>query len=117
MNGVSTELFVTLGLALVSVALAGFAFWRTGRTPNVDEALAEVMGQLSGMERAVKTAQAYVLAAEQLWQSGKLNKESRFAYVLERLEAAFPGVDEEILTDSIEAAVAWMKLWLKRDAP
>lgn len=117
MEALTTEVFVTLGLALAAVALAGVAFWRTGNAPSVDEALSEVMGQLSGMERAVKTAQAYVLAAEQLWQSGKLAKESRFTWVLERLEAAFPAVDEEVLTDSIEAAVAWMKLWLAREMP
>lgn len=110
MEAIATEWIVTLVLALGAAVLAGFAFWRSGKAPTVQEALEAVSLQLTDIERATKSAREYVLAAEQLWSTGRLDKEGRLLWVLVRLRAAFPGISEEVLTDSIESAVAWMKL-------
>jgi hypothetical protein len=116
MQAISIEAMVILLLALAAVVLAGLAFWRSGKTPTVAAALGEVSSQLTDIERAAQTAREYVLAAEQLWQTGRLTRDSRFTWVLARLRTAFPGISEEVLTDSIESGVAWLKLALREKA-
>jgi hypothetical protein len=116
METVSMEWIVTLVLALAAVVLAGVAFWRSGRTPKVPDALEAVSAQLTDIEKATKSAREYVLAAEQLWKTGRLAKESRFSWVLQKLRTALPGISEEVLTDSIESGVAWLKLALGEKA-
>lgn len=59
---------------------------------------------------AAETAEVLVSAAEQLWLSGKLPKEGRFPYVLNRLVAEFPAINQQQLEATIEAAVYWLKV-------
>lgn len=107
------ETILALVMTLVAVGLAGFAFYRSGKTPTVTTVLEGVSQGLSDIEWAAGAAREYVLAAEQLWQTGRLDKESRLVWVLERLRAAFPEISEETLRNSIESAVAWMKLGVR----
>ena len=60
MATLSTEALVTLVLALVSAVLAGFAFWRSGKTPTVAGALEAVSGQMTDIERATQSAREFI---------------------------------------------------------
>ncbi|RIK41616.1 MAG: hypothetical protein DCC55_11405 [Chloroflexi bacterium] len=62
------------------------------------------------IQTAAGAARELVLAAEQLWLSGKITKHERYQYVLTRLQEIFPDMEDDTLAGSIEAAVAWMKL-------
>lgn len=50
-----------------------------------------------------------VEAAEQLYQSGKLQKDLRYRYVLEQLKERFPGLDDQDIQAFVESAVFWLK--------
>ena len=87
--------------AVLSVALFVLVWVRT-RPQTVEEA----MGSFQEVAELAKTA---VLAAEQLWLSGKLPKDERFAYAMELLSKEFPMLDMEQVSASIEAGVYWLK--------
>lgn len=86
---------------LLSVVLLALVWMRT-RPQSVEEA----MGSFQEVAELAKTA---VLAAEQLWLSGKLPKDERFAYAMELLSKEFPMLDMEQVSASIEAGVYWLK--------
>lgn len=75
-----------------------------------DVTIETVTDALSDIELAAGAAKQWVLAAEQLWVTGKLEKDARFEYVLDKLQDIYPGIDEDTLTGSIEAAVRWAKM-------
>lgn len=74
-----------------------------------------VADKLTDFQRAVGEARELVLAAEQLWQTGRLEKDDRFNWTMGRLTESFPNLDEETLVGSIEAAVGWMKILRGRE--
>lgn len=104
-------------LSLAAAVLAGFAFWRSGKTPTVETALESVSAGLSDIETAAGAAKEYVAAAEQLWKTGRLDKEGRLGYALGRLAKAYPWIPEETLIDSLEAGVTWLHLAEAKAAP
>lgn len=65
---------------------------------------------ISDIELAAAAAREWVLAAQQLYETGKLDREQRFEWVLFRLQATFPELTEDTLAGGIEAAVQWMKV-------
>lgn len=110
-------LILGLVVAVAAAVMAGLAFWRAGTAPGVTSLLEAMEEGLTDIETAAGAAREYVLAAEQLWETGRLDKDNRLIWVLERLQGAFPSIADETLIDSIEAAVAWMKLGEKKIAP
>ena len=101
---------LTLIVVLAGAVLAGIAAYRSGKVPATVETVSEmVVDAVSDIEVAAGAAQEYVCAAEQLWKTCKLTKDSRFSWVLWRLKEAFPAIPEETLKANIEAAVMWLK--------
>lgn len=68
-----------------------------------------IAGAIGQIQQASETAKALVMAAEQLWLTGELQKDDRLYYVMERLQTAWPSLDEEQLRATAEAAVYWLK--------
>lgn len=64
---------------------------------------------------AVTVAQQLVGAAEQLWLTGKLPKESRYNWVYDKMAETFPELNAGQLIALIEGAVFWLKV--ATDAP
>jgi hypothetical protein len=71
----------------------------------------------SDIERAAGTAREIVMAAEQLWVTGKLAKSARRDWALAQLKEFFPGMDDETLIKSIEASVQWLRILRREPAP
>lgn len=104
------QTIVLLIVAAAALIMAGVGLYSVRRPLSVPGVLGATGDALSDIETAAGAAREYVLAAEQMWVSGRIDKESRLNYVLDRLVTAFPGIPKITLIDSIEAAVAWMKL-------
>lgn len=58
---------------------------------------------------AAGLAHTVVMAAEQLWRTGRLPADERFAYAMSVLAAQFPSLDTDVLRATIEAGVYWMR--------
>ena len=90
--------WVSVGLTVVTLVV----LWLRTRPANADEAMAQI-------REVTEFAQAAVMAAEQLWQTGALPKTARLDYVLDLVQKQF-GVDKETARMSAEAAVYWLKV-------
>jgi hypothetical protein len=97
---------LTFAVGIVALIVALIVAVRQGTNISV-EAVTET---LSDIETAAGAAREWVLAAEQLWKTGVLTKDERYEYVLRKLQEIYPGIDDDTLQGSIEAAVRWMKL-------
>lgn len=87
----------------VGLVVAGMiALWLRKRPASAAEALAEV-------QEATEVTRQFVAAAEQLWQTGRLERDERFDYVVARLAERYPGMDTNQAAATIEAAVYWLK--------
>lgn len=53
-------------------------------------------------------ARGYVASAEQLWLTGRIEKDSRFHHVLDRLKRDYPDLDKDKLIEALEAGVYWL---------
>lgn len=72
----------------------------------------EAQAQLT---EVMEAARAYVMAAEQLWRTGKLPTEQRFEYAAQQLDAQF-NLDADQVKALIESAVYWLKLAMAKQA-
>ena len=97
--------WVAVGLTVVTLVV----LWVRTRPANADEAMAQI-------REVTEFAQAAVMAAEQLWQTGALPKTARLDYVLDLVQKQF-GVDTETARMSAEAAVYWLKFVAARSVP
>lgn len=79
----------------------------SGQAPQVET----VMG---GVQEAIDIAMTLVAAAEQLAESGQIQKSDRFDYVFERLHGLFPRLRPDVLEAAIEAAVYSVNALVKR---
>lgn len=59
---------------------------------------------------AITTATHLVGAAEQLWLTGKIPKDERFAWVERELRRVLPSIEPGQIIALIEGAVYWMKV-------
>ncbi len=89
-------------LAVGLVVVGMIALWMRQPPVSAAEALAEV-------QEATEVTRQFVAAAEQLWQTGRLGRDSRFDYVVARLAERYPGMDTNQAAATIEAAVFWLK--------
>ena len=96
-------------IAVIAIVVAIFTLVRQGQSIGI-EGVADVAGQLTELQDAVAEARELVLAAEQLYQTGRIPKDKRFNWVYNRLKTALPGLSEDTLATAVEAAVAWLKL-------
>lgn len=87
-------------LAIVGVGAAVY-FRLTGQDKN-----GEFFNTLFAAQSAAREA---VAAAEQLWQSGQIEKDARFDFVFAQLKKLFPTLNGDTLEMTIEAAVYWLK--------
>lgn len=81
------------------------------------ETIESVVDGAEAVVNAATIASQYVGAAEQLWLTGKLPRESRFDWVYERMLVACPGVDRGQLIALIEGAVYWLKVYSDQPTP
>lgn len=91
-------------LILAVLVGAGVAYWMLrrdagqGQTPSAFDYLARI-------QEAISVAEALVAAAEQLSETGQIERDARFNYVYSRLHSLFPGLSEDLLVGIIEGAV------------
>ena len=90
--------WIVVAIVIIGVA----ALWLRKPPTTAAEALAEV-------QEATEVTRQFVAAAEQLWQTGRLARDSRFDYVVARLAERYPGMDTNQAAATIEAAVFWLK--------
>lgn len=98
---------MTLAFGVVTV---GLLIYVVVRKPPAT--VGEAQAQLTEVTEAART---YVMAAEQLWRTGKLPKDQRFDYAAQQLEQQFH-LDAEQVRALIEAGVYWVKLAVLRQA-
>lgn len=106
---IETIVLLIVGVAATALSVVGIIFLRK-EPVSVAGVLESTSDALTDIETAAGAAREYVLAAEQLWKTGRLSADSRLSFVIGRLHQAFPSMSSETLEDSVEAAVAWMKL-------
>lgn len=104
------ETIVLLVVSAAALVMAGVGIYAVGKPTNVTGVLEATNTALTDIERTAGAAKEYVLAAEQLWKTGRLEKGNRLYFAVERLVKLFPEIPAETLEDSVEAAVAWMKM-------
>jgi hypothetical protein len=104
------ETIVMLVVAASALIMAGVGLYIAGKPATIGGVLESTSDAISDIEIAAGAAKEYVLAAEQLWKTGRIEKGDRLDWVLDRLSDAFPAIPEETLRDSVEAAVTWLKM-------
>ena len=104
-----TAQIITGIVALVAIGIAVYAFVKSGKPVTVDNVLKEVQDTYSDLEKISETSRDLVLAAEQLWVTGKLPKGGRLDFVIDNVRKYFPEVPDEVVRTGAEAAVGWMK--------
>lgn len=109
-NLMDIETIVLLVVSAAALVMAGVGIYAVGKPTNVTGVLEATNTALTDIERTAGAAKEYVLAAEQLWKTGRLEKGNRLYFAVERLVKLFPEIPAETLEDSVEAAVAWMKM-------
>lgn len=105
-NFMSMEV-LNLVLGAAVVVIAAYLAWKHGGS---------VSDRVTGIAAVVENARGWVGAAEQLYSTGKLSRDTRFNWVLQRLREEFPTLDEDTLAAGIEAAVHWYKLLREKAA-
>lgn len=107
-------------VTVLAIVLACVALFKAAKSPNVNGVFEELVSSTTGIEQAAASAREYVLAAQQLWESGRIPRigsgdvDPRFEWVFERLQRYFPELSEDELEASIEASVRWMKMGAQR---
>lgn len=89
----------------ITVAMVGALLvlvWVRGKPADAASAVKDI-------QSASETAKTLVMAAEQLWNTGKLPKDERLDFVLEQLQEQHPWLNAEQARTSAEAAVFWLK--------
>lgn len=104
------ETIVLLIVGASALIMAGVGVYIAGKPANVGGVLESTSDAISDIEIAAGAAREYVLAAEQLWKTGRIEKGGRLDWVLDRLSEAFPSIPEKTLRDSVEAGVMWLKM-------
>ena len=104
------ETIVMLIVAAAAAVMAGVGLYIARKPATIGGVLESTSDVISDIEIAAGAAKEYVLAAEQLWKTGRIEKGDRLDWVLDRLSDAFPAIPEETLRDSVEAAVTWLKM-------
>lgn len=94
---------------IVAIFALGLAIYATARSQE-GLSVKALIDSTTDIEAVAGAAQQWVLAAEQLWQTGRVAKDKRFYWVLDKLRDIYPEMDDKTLAGSIEAAVQWMKL-------
>lgn len=100
------------GLAVILVlALMFMHLWRPGiiPVPNAPQTVETLDQGFDLAVAAVPVIRELVAGAEQLWRTGKLNKDGRFDWVFDQAATLYPGIDEDVLLSLIEGAVYWLK--------
>lgn len=98
---------MTLAFGVVVVGLLLYVVVRKPPTT-----VGEAQAQLADVTEAART---YVMAAEQLWRTGKLPQEERFDYAARQLEQQF-NLEPEQVKALIEAGVYWVKVVVRQQA-
>lgn len=115
--GVMAAAVLTMGLLVWQMYNLRRDVANVSRPIILQDKLESVVDGAEAVLTASTIASQYVAAAEQLWLTGKLPRESRFDWVYERLTAACPGVDRGQLIALIEGAVYWLKLYADEPNP
>ena len=97
------EIVMLAGMILTG-GLFLWLLWRSGPQPE------NITDRVEDLETAIVFARELVLAAEQLWETGQIEKGDRFDYVMGKLMMVFPDLDIDTLEALLEAAVKWGKI-------
>lgn len=99
--------------ALAAVAI-GVILWlnRGGNNTVTIEGVADTIDVAGDIW---EDAREFVAAAEQLYSSGRIEKDSRFRYVFEALQKQYPDVDTKFVEAAIEAGVWHLRQWQNQD--
>jgi hypothetical protein len=105
---------VIFGLLIVCALVFGLA-WLVMRHPR----LVKLEGAPAQIESVADVAQLaaaaapvirdLVAGAEQLWRTGKLDKDGRLDWVFDQVETLYPELDDDVILSLIEGAVYWLK--------
>ena len=98
------SILVVLGV-VAAIVLSVIGLVRKG-VPVTPTAVGEQFGP---MTIALKEAQGWVYDAEQLWLTGEITKNERFAEALGNLQQMLPDIDEATLVAAVKAAVGIAK--------
>lgn len=100
---------ITLIVAVVALAAAGFAIYKLGRVPTVAELTPIVEQAIPIGQDFAEVAQIVVNEAEQLKRTGRIeSNDAAFNYALNKAKAYFPALtplDNEKLISAINGAV------------
>lgn len=93
-------IWIAIAFGVVAVLILA---WLIVRNPPRDVNQAQAM-----LLEASETARVMVMAAEQLWKTGKLPSDGRFDWVAKQLQAQY-NLEPTQVTALIEAGVYWAK--------
>lgn len=92
----------TVLVLVIVAAVFAYLWWRARTTGATADPLA-MLAQANVIARDI------VAAAEQLYRSGKLPRESRYDWAANELKRVAPGLAQEQVIAAVEAGVYWLK--------
>lgn len=115
--GVMAAAVVTMGLLVWQMHNLRQDVLNIPKPIILQDKLESLVDGAEALVTASTIASQFVGAAEQLWLTGKLPRESRFDWVYERMLAACPGLERGQLIALIEGAVYWLKVYTDQPTP
>lgn len=100
---------VTLIVAVVAIAMAGYSIWKLGHVPDFSELTAVVEDAVPVGQDFASVAQIVVNEAEQLKRTGAIpSNDAAFTYAFNKAKEYFPqltSIDKDKLITAINSAV------------
>lgn len=93
---------------LVAIALAGYALYRASQagTPITSQLVTSTLADASTLAKELtEVALTGVRASEQLYRTGRIERDDRLTHALRYMRRWFPDLDDDTMVTAIESAV------------
>lgn len=99
------ELLLPYVVMILTLAFLGYTLWKDRQPVDLEELPAQLATARSEAEELAAVSKTAVMAAEQLWRSGKINRDDRWYEAVAYVKRFYPDIDAEILAKNLEAGV------------
>jgi len=105
MNTELVQTFLPYVVTFLTLIFLGYTLWKDRQPFDLNELPAQLATAKSEAEELAKVAETAVMAAEQLYRTGKIGRNQRWEEAVSYIRRWFPELDSETMAKNIEAAV------------